>query len=494
MERQNKDGSYVIPASRLDVLRAGVAQLNKRAAKLGMAPVTVTAGAPRSEFVTKSDAYLANELRKVRWVLDVRLTGTVPVIAGFAFVAKLDHLDGGNLVLRAPGYDGDLDGYRVVGSRCQHCGLDRSRAATFLVRDESGNIIQVGRQCLRDYTRTDDVEGAVKLFRCWSEFLKGFSDTEEGGWGFGRWQPESTPLDYLAAAVANIRLRGFHKSGSDERSTRSFCDFICAPCPVDKGFKGDRELIKSWKAMQPTDAQREQAAVVLAWVLASKDSSDYMHNSRLACAERTVRERTEGILASLPVSYDKAMGREQERRERPEAGPHVGTVGERITTKITVKLARGYESEFGTGVMLLMLDAQNSALKTFSSGSLSNVEDFDGEWFLIGTVKKHETDQKYGHPVTLLSRVELRKTEAYQLPKPKKAKPKSKGLPFYGFLPNGTVGIVAVEWKPPVGTVFSWEACQQGIELHKLFARDWRLTHTPWDLPGYQPKTAKAAS
>lgn len=271
---QNADGSYRIPAERLSVLRAGVEKLNKRAEKLGMAPVTIVVGETRAEHYIETcppeygdDGRILSrtEISRTRRVLDVRLEGTVPVIAGFAFVAKLDHLEGGNLVLRAPGFDGDLDGYRVVGSRCQHCGLSRSRAATFLVREASGGIIQVGRQCLQDYTRHADVENAVKLFKCWQELLAGGSDEDSEGWGFGGYSPSPTPAEYLAAAVSSIRHRGFHKSGSEEKSTRSYCDFITGPCPKDKGERGDREEIALWKSLQPTDAQRAQAAEVLTW-------------------------------------------------------------------------------------------------------------------------------------------------------------------------------------------------------------------------------------
>jgi hypothetical protein len=479
--------SHVIPENRLGLLRAGVDKLNKRAVKLGMTPVGLIVSEPR--ILRRGPAWESRDI----WVVDVQLTGEAPRIGGFVFAARLEHLEGGNLILRAPGIETDLDGWRTTGSRCQHCGLDRRRSATFLLQNADGALIQVGKSCLEDYTGTTNVESAVDLFKCWAELVAGCG--EEGEYGFGGgWVPDTMPVEYLAAAIASIRARGFHKSGCEGVSTKRDCDFITGPCPKDKGARGDREMIEDWKKSQPSEAQRAEAAAILAWALASNDSSDYMHNARLLCGARTVIDRARGILASLPVAYDKALGRERERQERPAPGPHVGAIGERIVSKITVKLVRGYTNDFGEGVMLLMLDEKNSALKTFSSGQLSNVEDFDGEWFLIGTVKKHETDQKYGHPVTLLSRVELRKTEPYPLPKPKKAKPATKGLPFYSYLPNGTVGIVAYEWKPPTGVSFSWEANREGVALHQAFAKTWQLTHTPWDLPGYQPKTTKAAS
>lgn len=446
MSRQNKDGSYTIPAARVSVLRAGVEKLNRRARKLGMPEVTLTVGEERRVFVTETDAHLAPEVRKVRYVVDVALGGAVPRVNGFAFCAKLDHLEGGNLVLRAPGYEGDLDGWRVASSRCQHCGLDRHRAQTFLVADPNGNLIQVGRQCLADYIRGGDVEAAVGLFKCWQELLDGCGD-EEGGWGWGGYYDPTTPLDYVAAAVSSIRIRGFHKSGGFERdegegkmSTRTHCDFILGPRPKPSERTGD-ELGREWGAAQPTELQRVEAAAIVAWVLASNDSSDYMHNARLACAERTLRARTEGLLASLPHSYARHLGKEAEQRERPAAGPHVGAVGEKIACKVRVVYSTGYESEvrggriLTSGTVVIMTDEHNSTIKAFTSSSeIARCEDFSGEWYLYATVKKHLTDAKRGHAVTLVKRIVLRRDPAPEKPAarkraPRKAKPEEPSAP-----------------------------------------------------------------
>lgn len=478
---QNADGSYRIPAERLSILQAGVEKLNRRAAKLGMAPVTLVAGPARAEGYVElvPNPYgihlPSSYIPRTRWVQDVRLEGSVPVVGGFAFIAKLDHLEGGNLVLRAPGFEGDLDGWRVTGSRCQHCGMDRRRAATFLVRDESGNIIQVGRQCLQDYTRSTDVESAVKLFKCWQELLAGGSDEDSEGWGFGGYRAGPTPAEYLAAAVSSIRHRGFHKSGGEQDSTRSECDFITEPCPKDRGFEGDRERIELWHKLQPTDAQRATAAEVLVWVLTSNDSSDYMHNARLACAELTVRSRTEGILASLPFSYDKAMGREQERKARPAAGPHVGVVGGKVTLKVTVRYVTGWSNDWSSGVFMILVDENNSTLMVKATGHLNRQSEEDGfkdgEWYIHGTVKRHELNEKRNNePVTRLTRCVMRRDPfpPEKPKKPRKPKPASKGAPLYGYketdVPGvcGAVAQLATEWKCPPGVAFSWTEWRQG--------------------------------
>src|SRR5262249_27881163 len=187
-----------------------------------------------------------------------------------------------------------------------------------------------------------------------------------------------------------------------------------------------------------------------------------------------------GVLAALPVSYEKAMGIERERKARPAPGPHVGAVGERITTKVTVRFVRGYEGMYGTGVMLFMADEQNSTFKTFSSGKLQDVEDFkEGEWYVRGTVKKHETDTKNdGSAITLLTRVAMQREPfpPAKATKAKKPRPASQGKPIFAFEMGGEArgsigfgarGITAYNWKCPEGVLFDWSARSTGIDLER---------------------------
>ncbi len=489
--------TYPIPAERLSKLQVGVDKLNRRAAKLGMDPVGVVASAPRAEFASGRDADLPAELRKKRWIIDVLFTGTAPRIKGFTFAAKLDHQKGGNLVLRAPGITVDLDGWRVASPRCQHCGLARHRAQTFLLQTEKGELLQIGRQCLVDYIGTEDVANAVQWYKCLHDLVSEVTD-EDGEYGFGGgWSNPDSPLDFIAAAVSSVRIRGFHKAGGREgsadyepaQSTKQHCAFILGKRPLPGERTGDAAG-REWDAAQPTEAQRATAATILAWVAESKDSSDFMHNARIACAALYVIERTEGILAALPICYDRFLGKEQERKARPVAGPHVGVVGNYIDTKVQVKYSSGYEVELKhapvtvSGTFLIMTDENNSTIKArTTSRELQDVEDFSGDWYLRATVKKHETDAKRNNQaVTVVTRIVMSRTpfpNVLKQPKKRNPKPISKGAPLYGYKTDdtpgcvGSVAILAHEWICPSGVDFSWSANAEGTRLHEKSCSTW---------------------
>lgn len=414
--------THIIPAERLSLVQAGVDKLNRRAKKLGFEPVVLVASEPRAIRRMKSVWHEGSsagpggysQYPVTIWVRDVRLTGVAPRINGFEFQAALTHTAAGNLVSRAPGVETDLSGWREASPRCQHCGLDRNRGETFVLKAPTGELVQIGRNCLVDYIGTTDVAQAVQLWKALQEFEGGLGEDGEYGFG-GGWVCPTTPEELVTAALASVRRRGFVKTTSDGQSTRGHAEWILGPEPKYDERRGwaDRD---EWRACQPTEAQRAEAKAMIEWALASTDSSDYMFNIRVALQQRTLIQRSSGLLASLPVAYDKHLGKLQERKERPKAGPHVGTVGQRIDVKVVVKfemmLAADPDRRFSVSkALLIMVDENNSAYKTFASGQLKRVEDLkEGEWYLRGTVKKHEADKKTGEPVTIMQRCEMSRT------------------------------------------------------------------------------------
>lgn len=433
--------TYTIPAERLALVQAGVDKLNRRAKKLGFAPVVLVASEPRAIQRMKHVWHEAkgdgspngcSSYPVTVWVRDLRFEGEAPRINDFAFQAALTHTPAGNLVSRGPGVETDLSGWRETSARCQHCGLDRNRAETFLLQAPTGELVQIGRNCLVDYIGTKDVANAVQLWKAFQDLVGEITD-DDGEYGFGGgWISPTTPVEFLAYAVSSVKYRGFRKSQSDDEqimSTKAHVSWLMGCCASRDGYA-------EWLACQPKEEHFARAEEIMAWVAESNDSSDYMHNARIGCGARTVLSRTEGILASLPTSYDKHLGVVAERRERPAVGPHVGAVGDKIWAKVVVRYTtrievpgHSYYSPTDIKLLVVMTDENNSKFKTFTTSSDMFRLDSDdqlkeGEWYMYGTVKRHETDKRDGSPVTTLTRVVLRRDQApvKKTSKPRKAK------------------------------------------------------------------------
>jgi hypothetical protein len=165
--------------------------LSKRAVKLGLDPITlkVTDETVILNYAYDYDGTYTHDADFLHTYCI--LSGGTPKVEGFHFLASIEHTPAGNLVKKVPVLSAQMRGlvasgpedkarealeaidvtkYRTVDPTCDHCGLIRSRKDTYLVyNDATGEIKQVGRTCLRDYTGADNPEAIVKFLEMYFE-------------------------------------------------------------------------------------------------------------------------------------------------------------------------------------------------------------------------------------------------------------------------------------------------------------------------------------
>lgn len=395
-------GTVIDPlSSRLGTLEATLEKVNKRAAKLGCEPIRLAVLGTRVRFV-QSESSLGGRRPIVRSI--IALFGFAPKVAGYTFIARIEHTPAGNILARCPVgvANVDLTSFQDVAPVCEHCKMQRARKDTFVVReDATGKMQQIGRNCLADFIRSTDVDTALRLWQLFAELQYSDGDESEGGWGSGCGGFHPSVLEYLSFAVASTATNGFHKSGTDG-STKSDINFLINPCPNPQyDYRGAED----WKNRQPTPAHVVRAQTVLAWCLSLDDSSDYLRNLRIA-ASLPSSERHEGLLASAPSAYarhiENIVAKRREATEPPK-GSHIGVVGKRIELgDLTVVRVRFSESDWGTKTILALEDANGSAVTWFATGT----KDLEAGQVLRGvkaTIKAH--DEYKGRPQTVVSRV-----------------------------------------------------------------------------------------
>jgi hypothetical protein len=101
---------------------------------------------------------LAKNPQPVEWVR-FHLDSPALSFGGWTFIGAVDVLqdaDTGStdyMARLAPGFDtGSLGGHQVTDLRCDHCGTLRQRNNVYLVKDETGTVKQVGKNCLQLFT------------------------------------------------------------------------------------------------------------------------------------------------------------------------------------------------------------------------------------------------------------------------------------------------------------------------------------------------------
>ncbi len=388
----HEDGSFVVLESRLAALQHEVAKLARRADKTGTAKL----GIEVSERFT-----VALDETRVQARVRVSITGEIPRIAGFRFAARVEHHETGNVVAKAPRFDRPIPTiYRTAIPACEHCGTNRRRNDTFVLYSiEHRSYHQIGRNCLADFLRTADVDGALGMwaFMRKLELLCSGACDGDGGYGSGGFDGYSTRT-WLAHTCAAIRLHGWtpKSAATDFRmSTASHASFTAGRCP-----NGDSA--EDWHAGQPIEADFTLADDVAAWVDTlgeREDLNDYLHNVRAACAIGYVTFRNTGIVASVVAAYQRELGLTAARKASANK-IHVGTVGKREVWNLTVIRTHTFDTMYGSKTIVSMQDADGNVVVWKAAGvpSLKAGDKVCGK----GTVKEHS--EYRGTPQTVLSR------------------------------------------------------------------------------------------
>lgn len=432
---------YRVPVENMAALRKKLDGLVKRAAKLGIAEMSyrVTDEVERHEskidplvamaelgYVPRSTAY--------RFVV---LNAGVLKLAGWMFLATLSVEPGGVMVSKVPGFarawalhrEGkaaqaptnfgdeisresdaaldamDLSAYRdeATATRCEHCGLARRRTKTYLVEHvETGEVKQVGSNCLRDFLGVDP-NSLVKH----AEYLRDADAAlsgEGGGSGGGR---ETDVETYLTHVSAMLRVHGWSpRSGytAGLPTADAAWDNLWNYGKKDKGHPLYDEV---------TDADYERAVASLTWarehfgakLAAGERMSDFDHNLYVAANGDTVPKKGDGLLAYLPVAHAKFEEREIEQRERAKrqeavasTSAHVGQPGDRVQVTARVMSVFEHEGNYGTTFITTLHDDAGNEFKWFGSYELERDSVVEATW----TVKKH--DEWKGTKQTVLTR------------------------------------------------------------------------------------------
>jgi len=389
----------VLRPYRVDAAEALVTKYNRRAAKIGSEPIRLNVqGTTLTQELTEGGRpYWAS--RSV-----VTVHGVAPRIAGWTLVARIEHTEAGNLVSRAPvgASDVDLTPYRTIAPTCDHCGHTRKRRDTFALQFESGTLRHVGRNCLADFIRSEDLARGLPLWKLMNEIATMGAGDEDSCTGSAHYDPGT--LEFLAHTVAAVRLEGFAKSGSDH-ATRGVVSFAM-------GSKPERDAAR-WIELQPTEADAARALVIRQWAVSCTDASDYLYNLRVACTLHAV-QRNAGLLASAPTAYGRAVEGEIKRvRETTSVptGKHVGTVGARIELgTLTVVRVRHCESQWGTSAIVTLATSDANEVTWFTTGesghALNTGDTLDA---CKATIKRH--DEYKGRPQTTVARLVYTKRE-----------------------------------------------------------------------------------
>ena len=352
--------TYNIPAVRFEWFKSKLDTLGRKAKKLNGERLFCTAVGFHNE-----------EDKNSRWhgqkIMEVFVACPEPKLAGWEFVARIDHANEAGNIVRSTGMR-DLPGhFRSSEPVCDHCGHKRRRRDTFVVFHETEGYKQVGSSCLKDFLGHGDADRIAKL----AELLASIRGFARGSFdGDLRDERFIDTEAYLSCVAETILVRGFvsKKMAFETGATSS------ASRALDAYLAGDRV---SSEAI-------ELAQAALNWAMNLDETeeqplNDYLHNCWVAANAPVIESRTVGIAASIVGVYHR-----NQQPKRPVAeSQHVGTVGQKLEIEVDVIDSRFLDSG---STLVTMHDKAGNVLKWFASGAGFKRGDSKR---IIATVKAH---------------------------------------------------------------------------------------------------------
>ena len=381
--------TYKINDTALEKIQALAEKLSKRAIKLGLAPIAINAIG--ETWKTNDEGY--------SWRLtEIEIIGESPVIAGWKFLASLDHTLGNSPVIRS--LVEVKSSWRSASPRCVHCNANRVRNHTYVLVNEAGEEKQVGSSCLKDFLGHADPSKVAALFEECGELLD-YAQKSDGDFDEERSGKSSRFFDvakFLAYVALRIRTDGFfisRKMIEEGKASGSTTGQSALTAMFDKSQDKDR----------PSEKDYELTSLVLDWAANLEPENTYQSNLKAIANSEAIDNSHTGLAASIFPAYNYAHPVVPADKKVSE---YFGTVGEKfnliLTVAKTVCLGDSPYNRYDVRWLVTFKDENGNDFSWFTTGDWST-EDEGKKFAVKGTIKEHK--EYKGIKQTIITRCKI---------------------------------------------------------------------------------------
>ena len=374
---------YLIPVENIEALTKVANRIQKKATKHGTTIVFEKVGETVKKERTE-EGYVINHK-----YIEVEAEGKVH-FEGWAFAGTIEHTDAGNILRSVSDEIKIPERYRHADTYCEHCKTKRNRKDTYVVfNEETGEFKQIGKNCLKEYTNGLSIEQAstamewvneVENFCHFSGTCTTFYEVKEIG-------------KYFAETMNKLGWAG-SSWGADSTKNKAMNFYMLDTKPLRMPEK-EREQVQALAEKIGFDANNisdEYITKALEWAKGwdGHEYNDYRENLKVIANMDYCEWKHLGYLASLFMSYDKAVEKEIKRAEKQKAkstSTHIGNVGERITVEVkNWDVLTSWSNEWGTTTMYEFITPNGDVCIWKTSGYVDPTKKVAT---IKGTVKAH---------------------------------------------------------------------------------------------------------
>jgi hypothetical protein len=357
-----------IPLENVSKLVIKVNKLIKRAKKNNVEPMVFTLGEVKT-IRKQVSKYVFTQMK----VQEVELSGAMPVIEGYEFLAKIEHTSNGNLV---KSMIADLPmKYSKYESDCEHCKSKRYRKETYILKSNDKEI-QVGTECIKSYMSLNSAEYILNV----AAWIKEVSSASE----LSRMPRTETVIDsiaFIATCIESVKKYGWEPSSFSEEgrvctSAKAWYFLTMMPAAenyIDYGIAASEE-------------SKELAANFINELINTEHSNLLMNNLKIILMNGALTHKETRLIAVCAKMILQAQAEIKEKKVL--LNEHVGNVGDKMEVSVKVIKKIGLDSAWGHSIMYLMRDADGRTFKSVTSGSFN--AELGENLKLKGTVKKFD--------------------------------------------------------------------------------------------------------
>lgn len=368
----------------LENVKALVKKINKiinRAKKNNLPPMELVLGEIR---IHKN--YVKQTLVSISKYQTVELTGIMPIIEGYKFVAKIEHTGNGNIV-KSMHKDLPLI-YTNHKPDCDHCKSNRQRKETYILNKDQQEI-QVGTECIKNYMSLNSAEYILMLAEVESA-MSGCDEFEKSE----RVEIAIDAITFIATAIQSINKYGWEPSTfreSTELGTGQKAWYYLTEDSKTEHYY-DYEIPHTSNSMQLANDYINE-------LFNNEPKDTFTNNIKVILTSGVITRKDVNIVATAAKTI---LSAEAERKAKALIlNEFAGNIGDKLQAEVVVSKKIGFDTNYGHAIMFIMADNSGRQFKTVNTGKFD--AKIGDKVTIKGTVKA--LDEYKGIKQTVLTRV-----------------------------------------------------------------------------------------
>lgn len=302
--------TFTIDIALVGRFEARLDSFKKKFKKYGEGGITYEVSEPR---------VITNRNNRRHLVVDINVDASYKV-AGYEFVASVETVAAGNLIKKI---SEDVFVPEIYRDRCEcdHCKSNRVRKYTVILKNSAtGEYIQVGKSCVRDYLGCDMSHYASYL----AFYTELDESVEKMSSEFHSYTPSFTFEEIVHQTLEYTKRFGYvSKRQSYENGG------VATSTAVYAALNGIRIEGDDYEVYEVSDDSKEKCNSVISFVKNLDDSSDYNSNLKVLATSEYIDNKNLGLAVSSVGYWIRETAKKKEA-EDTVASEFVGQVGSKI--------------------------------------------------------------------------------------------------------------------------------------------------------------------